>query len=199
MINVYLYLCSELTTSYTHDDGEMPSTSTTHERSHSSSSSSTSMIDIAMQSTSSNTQHDCCSMALLSPVDDSFVSCDATPNDELVKWIGDYHVSCCFLFLTCFFLQNFTPCERIDALTLLVSSISIGDVRHLSETIEPYFKKDFIRMLPKEVCCLFWQLCLFIFVFSFRFPSKYCPTLAPQICAHVHVCLVCGAQYPKIT
>lgn len=40
---------------------------------------------------------------------------------------------------------------QLDALAYLVGSCSLSQVRHLQTTIEPYFQKDFIRLLPKEV------------------------------------------------
>ncbi len=41
--------------------------------------------------------------------------------------------------------------RQLDALAYLVASCSLQHVRHLQTTISPYFQKDFIRMLPKEV------------------------------------------------
>lgn len=48
-------------------------------------------------------------------------------------------------------LQMFSSPDQMDALTNLVGECSLNHIRHLRSVIEPFFQKDFIKELPKEV------------------------------------------------
>ncbi|VDN03262.1 unnamed protein product [Thelazia callipaeda] len=52
--------------------------------------------------------------------------------------------------------------EQIDALSTLVNECSLDQIKHLRSLIEPFFKKDFIRELPKEIA---------LYIMSFLSPS----------------------------
>lgn len=41
--------------------------------------------------------------------------------------------------------------DQMNALTDLVGECSLDHIRHLRSVIEPFFQKDFIKELPKEV------------------------------------------------
>lgn len=45
----------------------------------------------------------------------------------------------------------FSSPDQMDALTNLVGECSLNHIRHLRSVIEPFFQKDFIKELPKEV------------------------------------------------
>uniref|UniRef100_A0A9J2PI77 F-box domain-containing protein n=1 Tax=Ascaris lumbricoides TaxID=6252 RepID=A0A9J2PI77_ASCLU len=47
--------------------------------------------------------------------------------------------------------QRMPACKQMDALSELVDECSLTHVRHLQSVIEPFFQKDFIHDLPKEI------------------------------------------------
>ncbi|VDM33144.1 unnamed protein product [Toxocara canis] len=56
---------------------------------------------------------------------------------DIVQWVN--------------FFKRMPPSKQMDALSELVDECSLTHVRHLQSVIEPFFQKDFIRDLPKEV------------------------------------------------
>uniref|UniRef100_F1KUI7 F-box/WD repeat-containing protein 7 n=1 Tax=Ascaris suum TaxID=6253 RepID=F1KUI7_ASCSU len=47
--------------------------------------------------------------------------------------------------------KRMPACKQMDALSELVDECSLTHVRHLQSVIEPFFQKDFIHDLPKEI------------------------------------------------
>ncbi|VBB28166.1 unnamed protein product [Acanthocheilonema viteae] len=47
--------------------------------------------------------------------------------------------------------KTFSARDQMDALTDLVGECSLDHIRHLRSVIEPFFQKDFIKELPKEI------------------------------------------------
>ncbi|VDO98350.1 unnamed protein product [Soboliphyme baturini] len=47
--------------------------------------------------------------------------------------------------------QAFSSSEKMRALSQLIERCSLSQIRHLQKTIEPYFQRDFISLLPKEL------------------------------------------------
>ncbi|KHJ46999.1 hypothetical protein D918_02544 [Trichuris suis] len=58
-------------------------------------------------------------------------------NEKLDQWIDEF--------------QRWTNSDKIRALGRLVKNCSLIQLRELHKTIEPYFQRDFISHLPKEV------------------------------------------------
>ena len=43
---------------------------------------------------------------------------------------------------------------QVAALSALVDSCALSEIRHLRDVIEPHFQKDFIAALPKELALI---------------------------------------------
>ncbi|CAG2250563.1 FBXW7 [Mytilus edulis] len=73
------------------------------------------------------------------------------PPDKLAEWLQIF--------------QNWGNAERLMALDELITFCDPTQVRHMMQVIEPQFQRDFISLLPKEVClkvlpfmcCLSWS------------------------------------------
>lgn len=49
------------------------------------------------------------------------------------------------------------------AIDMLVDECEPTQVRHMLQLIEPQFQRDFISLLPKEVCSI--NICLYLFTY----------------------------------
>ncbi|OZC08836.1 F-box domain protein [Onchocerca flexuosa] len=58
-------------------------------------------------------------------------------NENLLIWIKQF--------------KMLSSSDQMDALTDLVNECSLDHIRHLRSVIEPFFQKDFIKELPKEI------------------------------------------------
>nr|CTP81455.1 BMA-SEL-10 [Brugia malayi] len=58
-------------------------------------------------------------------------------NENVLTWIKQF--------------KMLSSLNQMDALTDLVSECSLDHIRHLRSVIEPFFQKDFIKELPKEI------------------------------------------------
>ncbi|VDK51074.1 unnamed protein product [Anisakis simplex] len=58
-------------------------------------------------------------------------------DEDVIKWVDIF--------------KRMPQSKQMEALTELVDECSLSHVRHLQSVIEPFFQKDFIRDLPKEI------------------------------------------------
>lgn len=89
---------------------------------------------------------------------------DESPGTAIGGWINTF--------------QEFEGGERVKALTCLIDQCSISEIRHLRKTIEPYFQKDFIRCLPKELALNILSLLESIDLCRVAQTSRYWRTIA---------------------
>lgn len=69
-------------------------------------------------------------------------------NDSVAEWVNQF--------------KNMSTAVQLDALSTLLDECSLAHIRHLQAVIEPFFQRDFIRDLPKEIA---------LHVMSFLSPS----------------------------
>jgi hypothetical protein len=57
--------------------------------------------------------------------------------------------------------------QQYDALNELISTCSLPHIRFMRAVIEPLLRRDFISLLPKEVCD--YMYCFTIILFRFHY------------------------------
>jgi hypothetical protein len=121
-------------------------------------------------------------------------------------WVAKFSVSYLrtLSLISLFGFKKLPQSVQNDALADLITMCTYSQIRHLQFVIAPYFQKDFINLLPKEVCydnfvsivlvhhCFYSFHCAFSVIFPQRISFK--PLRSPVIGEKYQKMSYCGLK-----